>query len=146
MNKFRNLKPSIDAILANDYIDFILDSSKQFFKNKVMPKPLASSMLLDKNPTSTTLNEGNNNTNQNNYNNKTNLNNNMSNSTGFSTEQDLEFEDEDQEGVYEPKNEEDVLFPDYLAPDETVGIRRTDAFIQANKLNRSEKTQIDFKL
>lgn len=31
-------------------------------------------------------------------------------------------------GVYEPKDEEEVLFPKYLAPDETIAIHRTDRY------------------
>jgi hypothetical protein len=114
MNQFRNLKPSIDAIIANDYIDFILQKSKNLiFNNRIMPKSLMKSQIIEDKPTNTTFNESSNPSGDN------------SNNRGTDEEADRnEFGDEENDAVYEPINEEDVLFPDYLAPDDNFAIRR----------------------
>lgn len=143
MNKFRNLKPSIDAIIANDYIDFLLDtSSRLLFKNKIVPKKFASSEVFDDKATNSTFNDSAKGGNQPN----------RSNSSGFdhADPENIELLEEENDGVYEPINEEDVLFPDYLAPDETVGIRRAGAFASGgtpnSKFGRGRNAELDYKI
>jgi Ion transport protein len=43
MNKLRNLKPSIDTIICNDYIDYFINNTKNIFNNKIVPMMMPSS-------------------------------------------------------------------------------------------------------